>query len=118
MTAAEQMVGYWQGQLTRGRLLGIRDESGELIAVCSFFVAADMADAERIHRTKQWSTLTDTPEGTVLYIDWLVGQGFTRELLRAMDAAFARKIPTWQTAIWYRPRQIGEKRYTYARRSV
>lgn len=109
---------YWT-MAVRHRLITVT-VGGSVAALCTFFITTDLSDDTlmRYYDRKCWSLPPDEPQGAVVYIDKLMSYlPWTMELSRMVEAAITQQVPSWQTAVWYRPRHgdLPDRRYTYCR---
>ncbi len=109
----QEMEDYWWRMAAHHRL--IRIDEGRT-GMCTFFVLRDLHDVRRFHARSIWTVPQDYPDGTVIYIDKLMAKIFDRNLLRAIERAVTDRFPQWEQAVWHRPGQDWDRRYTYYNR--
>ena len=112
LTEAEDY--YWR-MAARKRLLRI-DEGRT--GVCTFFLLDSELEIHDFYDRRCWTTPADHAEGSIIYIDKLIAKQFDRNLWRAIEAEITDRFPGWEQAVWYRPRQEQDVRYTFRRKGV
>ena len=106
---------YWT-MAARGRLLTL--EEGR-VGLCTFFLLPNERAEHRYYCRPTWSTPADDPQGTLAYIDKLTLRvPGTREIVRTIARALVDRYPQLTRAVWYRPSQDKDRRYTSYRRRV
>lgn len=103
---------YWI-MAARGRM--IRIDEGRT-GLCTFFVLHSDWQAKLFHARPMWTTPTDYPTGTLIYIDQLMAKQFDRDLLRCLEVAITDHFPQAERAVWYRPGTNSDRCYRYNRR--
>ena len=105
---------YWR-MTGRGRLISLA--AGEtILGLCTFFILKDMGDLTRFYPRAMWSMPEDAPDGPVVYLDKLVTYRWNLSIARHIESEITRRVPSWQTAVWYRPTATDDRQFTYHRR--
>ena len=105
---------YWT-MAARKRLFYL-ERAGEPWGLCTFFVLPTLDIVDFYHERKLWSTPPDVSDGPVVYIDKLLGRGFSRTLFQEIEAGLNTSVPSWETAVWFQPSSTGaDRRYSYSK---
>ena len=108
---------YWR-MAGRGRLISL-SAGTTILGLCTFFVLKEMEELPRFYPRAMWSMPEDAEDGSVVYLDKLVTYRWNLGIARQIEAEISHRVPSWQTAVWYRPaKDIEEKdrQFIYHRR--
>ena len=105
---------YWR-MAGRGRLISLC-AGDHLLGVCTFFVLPSLERLPTYYPRAMWSLPEDTQDGAVVYLDKLVTYRWSLTLARQIEAEISRRVPSWQTAVWYRPTEDIDRQFLYHRR--
>ena len=108
---------YYRQMAQRGRLV-VASAEGLPWVLVTFFVLTGREEIKRFHHRPLWSCPPDAEEGLLVYVDTLAALAWNRELFRVVERLVATHVPSYRYAVWFRPSQTGEKRYTWRRRIV
>ena len=100
---------YWR-MAGRGRLVSLTAGT-TLLGLCTFFVLKDMEELPRFYPRAMWSMPEDAEDGAVVYLDKLVTYRWNLGIARQIESEISRRVPSWQTAVWYRPTDEDDPTY-------
>ena len=105
---------YWR-MAGRNRLIGLY-AGDHILGVCTFFVLTSWDDLGRFYPRKIWSIPEDAQDGELVYFDKLVTYRWNFYIARQIKETISQRVPSWQTAVWYRPTEDIDRQFTYHRR--
>ena len=105
---------YWT-MAGKHRLIGLYAGS-TMLGLCTFFVLTGWDDLGRFYPRAMWSIPQDVADGPVVYLDKLVTYRWSFSIARQIEAEISQRVPSWQTAVWYRPTDDIDRQVIYYRR--
>ena len=114
----ENAEDYYWTMAARERLIMVQ-QGGSISALCTFFILPDETYIQDYYDRKCWSLPFDVDDGSTVYVDKLLSYvPWTHELATMVETVITERVPSWQTAVWYRPRHgdLPDRRYTLTRR--
>ena len=105
---------YWR-MAGKHRLIGLYAGTS-MLGLCTFFVLRSLEEVTRFYPRAMWSIPEDAEDGAVVYLDKLVTYRWRLSIARQIEAEISQRVPSWQTAIWYRPTADIDRQFIHHRR--
>lgn len=105
---------YWT-MAGRNRLLMVSHEEKPSL-FCTFFVLPSLKEVTHYYCRPPLTTPPDLEHGPIIYIDTIVGQGFTKEVFQQIEACLVERVPDYQIGVWYKSTGGRDRRTLYTRR--
>lgn len=109
------MQRYYAEMAMRNRLVRWTDEDGHCLGHCGFFILPSIQHVSHYYYRPLWSTPADASEGPVVYLDKLWAATWTRQHRTLLEEWLNQQIPSWELAVWYRPRTHQDVAYHWRR---
>jgi len=116
MVDYDLLTHYYQKMRDRDRALIIMEDRTTL-GWLTYFLFPTAGIVEWFHRHKKpYGAPPDFSTGSYAYIDWLYTTRWNKLIRQSVEDTLSSKHPEFTTAIWYRPRQDWDHKYTRNRR--
>ena len=91
---------YFEEMKKRNRILLVRDETGDLIAVLFFFLTSDY---QSLYKKDLFATPDDEPTAHQVYVDKISAKFYNRELRNQIGDFFEAQFPQATELHYHRP---------------